>query len=314
MAVFSTNQNRQFYYAGAYKDTRDAVTALGDITVLKDKESNVYFMQKGHGGIVRSDMIDPALVSYAKISTPESMQTKLKAVKVTLDENVNEGAPIVGEDYILRVNFRAAYGPSDEDIYQRYGAVHVTKATKTAKTFWEAMGASLEKNLKKNSPLEVVIEEDGVILKEKDPSVDWVLGISKLTTAQFDVIPTTVYEDGVQVVWGKTEKVEGDTVGNGYNIADLEYFCMGERADQYRGVNWPNNIVTKYFVDATKEYYCLDIHYAYQGTCEDIQKSEKDIIIVAEDQDVLNSIAAELEAAKITVIKPEDTEETEVGE
>ena len=273
MAVFSTNQNRQFYYAGAYKDTKDAVTAPGDITVLTDKESNVYFMQKGHGGIVRSDMINPALVSYAKISTPEDMQTKLKAVKVTLDTDVNEGAPIVGEDYILRVNFRAAYGPSDEDIYQRYGAVHVTKATEAPAKFWEAMGASLQKNLKKNS-------------------------------AQFDVIPTTVYDDGVQVVWGKTEKVAGDTVGNGYNIADLEYFCMGERADQYRGVNWPNNIVTKYFVDATKEYYCLDIHYAYQGTCEDIQKSEKDIIIVAEDSTILGNIVDKLEEANIKVIKP----------
>lgn len=304
MAVFSTNQNRQFYYAGDYKDTKDEVKAPGDITVLTDKESNVYFMQKGHGGIVRSDMINPALVSYAKISTPEDMQTKLKAVKVTLDTDVNEGAPIVGEDYILRVNFRAAYGPSDEDIYQRYGAVHVTKATEAPAKFWEAMGASLQKNLKKNSPLEVVVEADGVILKEKDPSADWVLGISKLTTAQFDVIPTTVYDDGVQVVWGKVEKAAGDVVENGYNIADLEYFCMGERADQYRGVNWPNNIVTKYFVDATKKYYCLDIHYAYQGTCEDIQKSEKDIIIVAEDKTILGNIADKLEEAKITVIKP----------
>lgn len=304
MAVFSTNQNRQFYYAGVYKGTKDAVITPGDITVLTDKESNVYFMQKGHGGIVRSDMINPALVSYAKISTPEDMQTKLKAVKVTLDTDVNEGAPIVGEDYILRVNFRAAYGPSDEDIYQRYGAVHVTKATETPEKFWEAMGASLQKNLKKNSPLEVVVDEAGITLKEKDPSADWVLGISKLTTAQFDVIPTTVYDDGVQVVWGKVEKVAGDVVENGYNIADLEYFCMGERADQYRGVNWPNNIVTKYFVDATKKYYCLDIHYAYQGTCEDIQKSEKDIIIVSETQDVLNSIVAKLEEANIKVIKP----------
>ena len=166
------------------------------------------------------------------------------------------------------------------------------------------MGASLQKNLKKNSPLEVVVEADGVILKEKDPSADWVLGISGLTTAQFDVIPTTVYDDGVQVVWGKVEKAAGDVVENGYNIADLEYFCMGERADQYRGVNWPNNIVTKYFVDATKKYYCLDIHYAYQGTCEDIQKSEKDIIIVAEDKTILGNIADKLQEAKITVIKP----------
>ena len=80
------------------------------------------------------------------------------------------------------------------------------------------------------------------------------------------------------------------TVGNGYKMADLEYFCMGERGDQYRNVLWPKSIPTKYFVDPTKEYYCLDIHYAYQGTCEDIQKSEKTLTIIADIKKTIDDI------------------------
>lgn len=83
-------------------------------------------------------------------------------------------------------------------------------------------------------------------------------------------------------------------IGNGYKIAELEWFLMGERGDQYRQLYWPKNIETKYLADASKEYYTLDIHYAYQGSCEDIQKSEKDILIVAETETELTTIADDL--------------------
>ena len=65
---------------------------------------------------------------------------------------------------------------------------------------------------------------------------------------------------------------------------------MGERGDQYRNVGWPNAITTKYFVVPTNEYYCLDIHYAYQGTCEDIQKSEKTLTILSTTKSVIDGI------------------------
>ena len=72
---------------------------------------------------------------------------------------------------------------------------------------------------------------------------------------------------------------------------------MGERADIYRGVGFPNNIPTKYMVDASKEYHVLDIHYAYVGSNESVQKSEKDITIVCADMAELNKIITAVNGA-----------------
>ena len=87
--------------------------------------------------------------------------------------------------------------------------------------------------------------------------------------------------DGDERIWGKVEKAESlAKVENGKIIADLEYFCMGERGDQYRNIGWPNVIKTKYLVDPEKKYNTIDIHYAYVGDGVSVQKSEKDITIV----------------------------------
>jgi hypothetical protein len=94
----------------------------------------------------------------------------------------------------------------------------------------------------------------------------------------------TITVDGSEYVWGKVEKQDSENfVQNGKNIADLEYFCAGFRGDEYRGMGYPNNIETTYLVDPSKKYDTLDIHYAYVGSNESVQKSEKDITIVCED-------------------------------
>ena len=55
---------------------------------------------------------------------------------------------------------------------------------------------------------------------------------------------------------------------------------MGERGDVYRMVGFPNVIRTKYLVNPDSKYNVIDIHYAYVGPNESVQKSEKDITIV----------------------------------
>jgi hypothetical protein len=113
---------------------------------------------------------------------------------------------------------------------------------------------------------------------------EWQLGTKQYTPVYFEVIPTTVTSSSAEEVeWGTVTDFTAtynQTVGNGYKYADLEYFCMGERGDQYRNVGWPKSIQTKYFVNPANTYYALDIQYAYQGTCEDIQKSEKTLTIL----------------------------------
>lgn len=64
-------------------------------------------------------------------------------------------------------------------------------------------------------------------------------------------------------------------IKDGKMIADLEYFCMGERGDIYRMKGWPNFIETRYLVKPDKEYDVVDIHHYYQGEGTNDDKSEK---------------------------------------
>ena len=73
-------------------------------------------------------------------------------------------------------------------------------------------------------------------------------------------------------------------IGNAKMTADLEYFCMGERGDQYRMMGWPNYVPTRYMigpnVNAQTEYDYLDIHYYFQGEGVRSDKSEKVLTLV----------------------------------
>ena len=75
---------------------------------------------------------------------------------------------------------------------------------------------------------------------------------------------------------------EGSTLTNSHIAAEFEYFAMGERADLYRNVGWPDVINTKYIVDPdwAYGYDMINIHYAYTGSNHSVQKSEKDLTII----------------------------------
>lgn len=125
----------------------------------------------------------------------------------------------------------------------------------------------------------------------------WRLGVMVQTPVYFTVQPVTVMVNGDERIWATVTEGTNGTIGNGKKIADLEYFCMGERGDIYRGIGFPHNIVTTYLVDPTKTYYTFDIHYAYVGNNESVQKSEKDITIVCSDKTEFNKIVTAFNTA-----------------
>lgn len=125
----------------------------------------------------------------------------------------------------------------------------------------------------------------------------WRLGVMAQTPVYFTVQPVAVMVNGDERIWATVTEGTNGTIGNGKKIADLEYFCMGERGDIYRGIGFPHNIVTTYLVDPTKTYYTLDIHYAYVDNNESVQKSEKDITIVCSDKTNFNGIVTAFNTA-----------------
>lgn len=321
MAIFSTNQARHLYVAKALKDSNVVATDdAGSIAVKADEaQTNLYFEYMGMGGLTRSDLISIKDIMYAKATDAAKMAQELKAVTVTLDANINDGKPISGQDYVLKIAFRQFAGLSDEDIYTKFGMVHAT-ANMSESDFYKALAISLAKNFSRETsklvkfsliiddetdPVEVTASTKadtlsgtytGLLIDEVEQ--EWVLGVKPQVAVYFDVLPSTIIADGDEVVWGVAEDTEpSGTVKNGKKIADLEYFCMGERGDIYRNVGWPHVRPTSYMVDPSEEYHTLDIHYAYVGSNESVQKSEKDIIIVCDDKTTLNSIISAINTA-----------------
>lgn len=143
----------------------------------------------------------------------------------------------------------------------------------------------------------IVADIDNIRITEVEQP--WKLGVMAQTPVYFTVQPTTITVNGDERIWATVTDSTNGTLGNGKNIADLEYFCMGERGDIYRGIGFPNNIVTTYLVDPTKKYSVFDIHYAYVGSNEAVQKSEKTITLVCDDsaETALNSLITEFNKA-----------------
>ena len=346
MATFSTNQVRQLYVAKVLKTPHVlASDAAGSIAVKNDTAKNhLYFEYKGADNLMRSDLIDIKNILYAKATDADDMAHELKAVTVTLDSEVNAGAPVAGQDYILRIVFKQYVGMSDEDQYFKYGMVHAY-AGMDADEFYKVLALSIAKNFSREVvPLikievhskdtkskggfdsngymvvtpttkdngksdttnpyyatdTLVTDIDGIRITEVEQP--WRLGVMAQTPVYFTVQPVAVMVNGDERIWATVTESTNGTIDNGKKIADLEYFCMGERGDIYRGVAFPHNIPTTYLVDPTIKYNVIDIHYAYVGSNEGVQKSEKTITLVVPKVGATNSVSNVLANSIITAI------------
>lgn len=286
--VTSTNQVRQLYVANAIITGTTALSTKGDLKVktLGNIEKEVFFEVLGADTVLKSDRIPVKNIKAAKAIPSANMKTPMKKVKVTLDSTINSGAPIAGQDYILRINLRQFYGMSDQDQYFKDAAVHATTGM-TATQFYAAMVNALNlcfsrevgATVSSNPYLSFSSSSAGLIIEEKAQS--WTLGTQAQERVYFDVVPTTVYDGTDDVIWGVVAEQTATTfVGNGKKIADLEYFLLGERGDQYRKIGWPNDIETLGLVDPTKEYDVFEVHYTFNDTGVNSYSTEKDITIV----------------------------------
>lgn len=275
MAIFSTNQAMQVYVA----------TGTTPITVGKGKDYKYVKHINALGEAVRSDLIKNIL--WTSYVSADAAKIALAKFKVTLKAEVNGGAPVVGQDYILRVVI-PQYSADHSQI--KYGVVHVD-ASMNAEAFYKAMAESLTKNFARELTPMLTFEgsAEGITITEADPQ--WSRGLKPFATLgimESHIQPDMIISEGEEVLWGKVESLEGKKVANSKKVADLEYFAMGERGDIYRGAGWPNVITTNYLVDPTDTtgYDVLTVHYAYTGPNEASQKSEKDLILIGKASDL----------------------------
>ena len=327
MANYSVNQLRHLYVISGYNASVTDASAVGTIGAIKSiddiRGKEVMFNYKGAESVLASDFIQIHNIGYVKAVPASDMVTVMKKIEITLDPTINSGAPVSGQDYVLSINFRNFFSSGDASQYFKDAAVHAT-ASMSASDFYKAMVNSLnaafsrEPGATKTSnpylkfswkPNATTATTADAIVIEEVPQ-EWALGTKKARRIMFDVFCSTISTGGDDVVWGtvtdatpaKSAAVVGtNAVGNGQQIADLEWFCMGERGDQYRNVGWPNVIPTKYLVDPTQQYHVLELHYAFTDTGVNSYRTEKEITVVAPattaGKAALNDFIDALEAA-----------------
>src|SRR5699024_4801033 len=221
MATFSTNQVRQLYVATALKSPNViASDTAGSIAVKSDTAKyHLYFEYMGAGGMTRSDLIDIKNILYAKATDADDLAYDLAKYKLTLDDTVNGGEPVVAQDYILRIAFRNYPGLSEEDQYFKYGMVHAVTGM-TASDFYKTLALSLVKNFSREeqgllkfyletggsdagvvagTPTEVTKDTKessltgtytGIIIEEAPQ--DWILGVMEQAPVNFTIQPDLI--------------------------------------------------------------------------------------------------------------------------
>lgn len=346
MATFSTNQARQIYVAKEVKDTPSAVTAEGDIALGAPKNADyIYFQYQGPETILRSDILKKDLITSVKLTHGNNIQKFLNEYEVTITNN-----PVAGQEYILRIDMLGYASLGIENTYQKYGFVKATK-NMTKAQFYAKLAKSLAGNFAREPyPVYEFIVTDGTTpvtvtantdldtltgnytkLIIREVSGYWHVGTDEDMPQLANIFTDRILNEGVEELWGEVKTItntvdeEGDPVINlkprkdtvYRQLADLEYFLMGERADKYRLVGWPKVIYTDYMIDKiglTPEAFLgtndstgvgiIDIHYSYVGSNESVQKSEKDICIILPNGTSKEALklAQDIANAGITVI------------
>lgn len=269
--IFSTNQARQLFVVT--EDVFDVTNGFKG--QLKGVLDHFLMNPDAEGKVWATEQ-----KLWANVTSHKKMARTLVKHTVALDSEVNSGAPIAGQDYILTITLRQYPGLSVAQTYHKFAAVHATASMDAAK-FYEELAKSLERNFGREEIklFDFTYDTNGVYIVEHPQK--WVRGTMPQKALWFEVSPSTVTYKGEEVSWGTVTKADSDVViYNGKLMADLEYFCMGERADLYRGMGWPNVVTTEYLVDPTKAYDVIDIHLAYVGSNESVQKSEKTLTIL----------------------------------
>lgn len=319
MANFNTNQARHFYVAKDYKSSVDAISAIGDIAVGvaenaalgADSKKHVYFVYKnGDGILTRSDIVPAKNIEYVNKVAAADMNRPLIEHAITLNSNVSE--LLAHKRISLNVLVRELVDNDPSSSIPVLATVKVGSSV-VASDVYKAIAVNLAKALPTfGNPsypfFKVFLRETG----ESDVEVTKTIDVTTLTGTYDAVVvvasaqkwrrglmnngPLTLdisfsTEADVDEAWGIDTKAESASlyIPAAYALADEEWFCYGERGDEARGYNYPNNVEPTYLInplDASVSYDVMTIQYFYQGHGEDIQKSQKTIRIAAPHADL----------------------------
>ena len=217
-----------------------------------------------------TDLIGPG---YTKTSKPVST-FNVKAPQI----EISVGTVSVSDEYIVRLIIEGDTGMSNAYI-KTVGVVATNDAATLAADIKKALTAAAKRDVEVDYTIADGSSTSKLLIK---PEVHWTLGkrfvVPSITAEIVCVKGSNVGKDLSSWVISTPTAVSGTGIKK---IKDLEWFCAGERGDQYRGVNYPNDIPFESQLGTLADgHYVTVIHYAYEGNGEAVQKSEKDMVIV----------------------------------
>lgn len=276
MAVYSVNQATHLY----------VVADITSKSVKTTKDGDVKIVGLGANKDLATDLINKNKVLSAAHTTVEGLAPTVKAKTITV--NTTEAG-----EYIMRVIIDNYFSESPSGSYIKHASAYVGVGA-TAEKIAEALEASLKKGLKRDIEPAFAVTRAGAVITITPLATEWVLGrkASVIPAITVELVPVDPME--TKASWGSVGEAEADaeTVAPNRNLAieklrDYEYFCLGERGDQYRGIGWPNNVETKGEGEKiTADDYVVTVHYYEDLSNEAVQKSEKTAVFVGPKEKV----------------------------
>ena len=285
--MFSTSQVRQLYVVTGLAEA--VPTTEGNIQVKATADNKeFYFLHMGKGGLVHSDLIPVKLVRSLTQTPYAALHTKLKSKTVTVS-----GTPVVGQTYSLKLTFRNYIGMGDEDTTVKVGTFTVKNSSITAAQVAAGLKASLESNADLANLCSISISSAVLTISEVEQP--WELGKFPVAVIPFEVTLGTIVENGVtHNEWGTVAAGSTTTATDAIKkLADLEWFCLGDRASQDRQ-GGPYALESKTMINMASTYDVINIQYAFQGEGVSVQFSEKTmhLLVPAGNTTILAAIQA----------------------
>lgn len=264
---FSTNQVMQFFV----HDNVNSAVAVAEAKKLPNGGFSIP-VKKGTDVIGRTDVIEN--VKSATLALADDLIQKPMEVTLTMAEVV------AGQDYIVRVKYPEVAGLGVEG-YTTKTAAYTAETGDTAEVVLEAIADAFATQFAADGILAATYD-GGLVITQTDPTAGYKRGVRPVVLVDFEVSLAPIIKDGEEVAeWATKEVAATDTealyVKNGYKLADMEYFAMGERGDQYRKMGWPDVIDTEYLIDHKGEYDVINVHFAHAENNTTFQ--EKDLVI-----------------------------------
>lgn len=291
------------------------------------KEGGAYRAKTGDTApIVYNKLIDLAKINFSREAYP-LIKIGLNGVAATVKMTTNTGVTVTAKEVgIAGNNLRFAVASVSADTpgvtVATVSGVTTITASLTAedktigdlKTLVESAtnlvtitGTAATAVLAETTAVALVEGTSTGIVIEEVPQ-PWVRGKRQAAPINFDIFTLPIKTVDAEQPWGIVTDITKDnvnTVGNGRMVADMEWFYIGERADQFRGYGYPNNFDTNYLADASKSYKFINIDFYYSGNAEDVQRSKKTLTIATADATTLAALWTALETAEVVEVEEE---------